>query len=153
MKKLWILLTVLVLSVMLFACQEDVTSTYGLSYDQFDYISDYDEVFTQVEGTYLVYVYSPTCANCITIKTKVLQFANTYSEIKIYFFNPETASSEKKADYLTKIGQPDTYTPSLIVVIDNDFDNTNTSAYYFQGGTEVPNILKDIENGAYQYLK
>ena len=129
------------------------TTQYELNYDEFDYIEDYDEVFNRREGTYLVYVYSLTCAICQELKPTILNFADTYEDNMLYFFNVDKASPELRQAYLDKIGLSKLNTPVLLVIVDNDFDKTNLTNFYFDGKAKIPSIINDIQNGTYEYLK
>lgn len=155
MKKLLSLGVIAFLSFLLFGCSGDTTTTEGLSYDMFDYIEDYDEIFDRREGTYLVYIYSPTCTICIDIKSTVLEFADTYEKYNIYFLNADNATTALKTEFLNTIGLPETMygTPALVLIKNNSFDKTALSLYYFAGAKEIPNILRDIKNGSYTYFK
>ncbi|MCK7488563.1 MAG: hypothetical protein MZU97_26015 [Bacillus subtilis] len=51
--------------------------------------------------------------------------------------------------YLSAIGQAQVSTPVVLIVINNTFDKTNLSTYYFAGAQAVRNILDDIKNDAY----
>ena len=131
------------------------TTTTGLDYDAFDYLTDYNQVFTRREGTYFVYFYSLTCSNCIKIKSSVLEFADTYSDYNTYFFNVDNGTDTYKAEFLAAIGVSSTNfgTPSFLVVVNGSFDKTKLSNYFFSGATVIPALLRDIETGTYQYLK
>lgn len=156
MKKIITAAFMIILGMTFLGCSnttQEVTTT-GLDYEMFNYISDYDEVFNRREGTYLVYFYSATCANCIAIKNTVLTFANTYTAHTIYFFNVDNATADLKTEFLTLIGVSSSKfgTPSLIIVKDFKFDKTAQSNYYFSGATDIPPALRDIQNGTYQYF-
>jgi thiol-disulfide isomerase/thioredoxin len=154
MKKLFTMILFGLVSVSLFACQT-TTATTTVNYDLFEQIARYQDVFNRREGTYLVYVYSDSCVVCETIKTQVYNFADTYPDgetgHEIYFFNAAKAtdSAANQAAYLLAVGQTQVSTPVLLVIIDNAFDKTNLSTYYFAGAQAVSNILEDIKNGAY----
>lgn len=150
MKKILSLFLIPLLFVFVLACQETTTTT-TLNFDLFEQIDRYQDVFTRREGTYLVYVYSDSCVNCATIKERMHEFASTYEGHVIYFFNAALATdgASYQQSYLTKINQSQVQTPSLIVVVDNDFDLTDVSTYYFSGAQAVLNILDDIEYGVY----
>jgi len=156
MKKLLTLGAIAILSLVLFGCSGDTTTTSdGLSYDMFDYIEDYDEIFDRREGTYLVYLYSPTCSICNSIKDTVLEFADTYEKYNMYFFNVDNGTTALETEFLNTIGLSSSLfgTPGLVLVKNNSFDKTALSLYYFAGGTEIPNILRDIQNQSYPYFK
>jgi len=155
MKKILTLVLSLFLGVTLYGCAEETTTTStGLDYEMFDYISDYDEIFNRRQGTYLVYIYSPSCSVCQSIKETVLEFADTYTGHVIYFLDVTNATDTAESDFLERIGLDSTNfgTPSLVVVVDQDFDKTAFSHYFFAGATEIPAVLRDIQNGAYQYF-
>lgn len=155
MKKVMTMVLSLFLGVALYGCNsETTTTTTGLNYEMFDYIEDYDEIFDRRQGTYLVYIYSPSCTVCESIKDTVLEFADTYTAHEIYFLDVTNASSTAETEFLSLIGLSSTVfgTPSLVIVVDNDFDKTAFSHYFFAGGTEIPAVIRDIQNGAYQYF-
>jgi thiol-disulfide isomerase/thioredoxin len=150
MKKILFLLLLPIFAASLVACQEQTTTT-TVNFELFEQIDRYQDVFTRREGTYLVYVYSDTCVNCQAIKQRVYDFANEYTGHTIYFFNAALATDAQTQQqaYIAKIGQTQVQTPSLVVVVDNDFDLTMLSNYYFMGAATVLNVLDDIQNGAY----
>lgn len=145
------LFSILVFSFFTLLACEKTTITYGMDYDQFDYILDYDEIFSQENDIYFVYIYSPTCINCISIKSTVLEFANTYEEYHIYFLNVDNATSSLQTEYLDKVGKTKVVTPVFLIIKNQDIDETNVSNYYFSGATQIPAILIDIQNGTYQF--
>lgn len=150
MKKSLLLFLLPLFALSLIGCREQTTTT-TVNFELFEQIDRYQDVFTRREGTYLVYVYSDTCVNCQTIKQRLYDFASTYEGHTIYFFNAAKASDAQTQQqaYIAKIGQTQVQTPSLVVVVDNDFDLTALSSYYFMGASSVVNVLDDIENGAY----
>ncbi len=155
MKKIIALLVAVTLGISLFGCSGDeTTTTTGLNYEMFNYISDYDEIFDRREGDYLVYIYSDTCSICDTIKDTVLEFADTYTGHMIYFFEVTYATTELKTEFLSYIGLNEILfgTPSLVIVKDNSFETTSFSNYFFAGATDIPRVLRDIENGTYNYF-
>lgn len=133
-------------------CSQETTTTAGLDYSDFDYISDYSEVFNRREGDYLVYVYQDTCAACLRLKTDFLNFANTYEDYQIYFYNVgKNSDTTNQAEYLSIIGQTQVSTPVLLVVKNKSFDNTNVSRYYFAGETKIRAMMTDLEKDSYPY--
>jgi len=133
-------------------CSDVTTTTKGLDYSDFDYITDYSEVFNRREGDYLVYIYQDNCAACIRLKTDFLNFANQYTDYNIYFYNVGTSSdTTNQAQYLSIIGQTQVSTPVLLVVKNKSFDNTNVSRYYFAGETKIRAMMTDLQKDAYPY--
>jgi len=150
MKKFLLLFLLPLFALSLTGCREQTTTT-TVNFELFEQIDRYQDVFTRREGTYLVYVYTDTCVNCQPIKQKLYDFASTYEGHTIYFFNAAKATDaqSQQSAYIAKIGQTQVQTPSLLVVVDNDFNLTVLSSYYFVGASSVVNVLDDILNGAY----
>lgn len=152
MKKIGLVISMFFLGVALYACSTSTTTPEGLSYEDFNYIEAYSEIFDRREGTYLIYLYEPTCSNCNKIKTSVLTFASTYTAHPIYFFDVTGLADETgEAAYLAKTGQAELIYPTLIVVIDNDFDLTNKTKYLYTGVSKIPLVLTDMKNGVYDW--
>jgi hypothetical protein len=142
----------ILVGVALYACSTTTITTEGLDYEDFNYIEAYSEIFDRREGTYLIYLYEPTCANCNKIKTSVLSFAAGYTAHPIYFFDVTGIEDEAgEATYLAKTGQTTLSYPALIVVIDNDFDLTNKAKYLYTGVSKIPLVLTDMKNGVYDW--
>lgn len=131
------------------------TTTTGLDYEMFYHLDDYNTVFNRREGTYLVYIYQPTCTGCEAIKDTVLEFADTYTGHVIYFFDVSKATASLQVNFLNMIGisSVEFGTPTLLLIINNSFDNTARSHYYFSGASPIQNILRDIEYDSYEYLE
>lgn len=156
MKKLFALALGILLGLSTLGCnQTTTTTTAGLDYDMFFSITDYSQVFNRNQGTYIVYMYSDTCAHCVAIKSTVLEFADTNDDIVMYFFNVSTGTEAAQTAFLTTVGLTTSNfgTPTLIVVVDNDFDLTSRSNFLFEGEIPITSILRDIENDAYAYIK
>jgi len=153
MQKKLLLFPLFVLVVLsITSCATTTVPTDSLSYDDFDFIESYDEIWNRSEGTYLVYLYSTSCVNCIEIKSTVLHFAATYSLHNIYFYNVfGNIDTQAKADYLAKVGDPEVYIPALIVVIDNDFDVSQTSTIFYKGRTDIPEVMEKLLNGTFSF--
>ena len=150
-RRLFLPLLSALLAFTLLACQTTTTTTAGLDYSDFDYIEDYDEVFTRREGTYVVYLYSLSCAQCETIKDDVLAFASSYADRTVYFFNLDLGSSTLQNTFLTTLGKATVGTPTVILVADGGFDKTASSRYFFTGSSDVLSILADLAKGSYPY--
>ncbi len=150
MKKIITLLVLSFLLPILLACQTTPTTT-EINFDLFQQIDRYQDIFTRREGTYLVYVYSDTCGACLQIKEEMATFGNTYTRKVIYFFNASKATDAQTYQqlYLTYIGQTQVQTPVILVVVDNTFDSTNQSLYYYAGVQAIRNITRDLQNNAY----
>ncbi len=133
-------------------CSETTTTSTGLDYSDFDYITDYSEVFNRREGDYLVYVYQTNCAACTRLKSEILNFANEYSDYNIYFYNVGANSdTTNQASYLAMIGQTQVSTPVLLIIKNKSFDSTNVSRYYFAGEIKIKALMTDLEKDAYPY--
>ncbi len=157
MKKLFTITLGLLLGLALLGCTDTTESTTaGLSYDNFFSITDYSQIFNRNEGTYIVYMYSTSCAHCENIKPTVLGFADTHADdIMIYFFDVTNGTEAAQTVFLNTVGlTTNTFgTPTLIVVVDNAFDITARSNFLYSGEIPITSILRDIDNGAYTYLK
>ncbi len=150
MKKLVSLLVLNLFLSLLLACQTTTTTT-EISFDLFQQIDRYQDIFTRREGTYVVYVYSDTCGACLQIKEEMATFGDTYTAKVIYFFNASKATDAQTYQqlYLTYIGQTQVQTPVMLIVVDNTFDSTNQSLYYYAGVSAIRNITRDLLNNAY----
>jgi hypothetical protein len=140
----------LLLAFSILSC-DAATTTSGLSYEDFDHIDDYDEIFDRRQETYLVYIYSLSCSNCASFKEEILAFASTYTDHVLFFFCADDGTSDLEADYLATIGATSLLTPTLLLILDNDFDRNTASRYYFTGSTRIRTVLNDIESDSYQY--
>ncbi|MFH0993116.1 MAG: hypothetical protein V1761_02065 [bacterium] len=132
-------------------CETVTTTTTGRDYADFDYLEDYDEVFNRNAGTYIVYIYSTDCYNCAQFKDEILEFAATFTDRTIFFFNVSNATSSLQTAYLDMIGQTAVRTPSLVLIKNNAFDKTVASRYYFEGAPIIRSLLNDLENQSYLY--
>ena len=150
LKKTILLFSILFSLLALIGCGTKTTTEDALDYDDFDYLSDYDEVFDRPVGTYLVYVYAETCQACARLKTDILAFASQYTDHVIYFFNAGAVDSTNQAPYLEAIGQASVQTPTMLVIKDG-FDLTNVSRYLFIGETRIRSLITDLTNDAYPY--
>ncbi len=150
-RKVLLLLLFPALVLAFLGCGVTTTTTTGLDYSDFDYLEDYDEVFTRAAGTYIVYVYSTDCYNCSLFKAEFLEFASTYTDRPIFFFNVSAATSSLQAAYLSTIGQTGVRTPALLLITNNGFDKTVASRFYFEGAPIIRSLINDLENGAYPY--
>jgi thiol-disulfide isomerase/thioredoxin len=154
MKKLCTLILLFFTSISFISCQQTTTTT-SINFDLFKQITQFQSVFAKSEGTYLVYVYSDSCGACALVKQDVYDFASTYTQKPIYFFNVTFANdaSEYRSLYLTYIAQNEVATPVILVVKDGAFDSTNQAVYYHAGVVAVRNILRDVKNGAFDLFK
>lgn len=150
-KRMLSLLLLILTAFVLVGCGTTTTTADTLNYEDFNYIESYSEVFTRREGSYLIYIYEPTCANCNKIKDTVLTFAADYTAHAIYFFDTTDVDDTGLSAFLLKTGQASVDTPSLIIVIDNDFDTTNQSKYLYTGITKIPLALSDLKKGAFDW--
>ncbi|MFA6649375.1 MAG: hypothetical protein WCS48_04710 [Candidatus Izemoplasmatales bacterium] len=155
-KSLLLLIIIPLSALALWACMattsEEVT-TSGLDYADFDTITAFDQIFIQDEGTYLVYLYSTNCSNCLSIKTEVLNFAMTYPYKTVFFFNVYgySETDPEVIQYLSDTKISDLLVPSLLVIVNNEFDNTQMSKYYYEGTTRITNFLDDLEKGGFVF--
>jgi len=151
-RKILLFLLTPMLLAFLFGCgAATTTATTGLDYSDFNYLEDYDEVFNRAAGTYIVYIYSTDCYNCSNFKAEILEFAATYSGRPIFFFNVSNATSSLQAAYLSTIGQTGVRTPSLLLILNNAFDKTVASRFYFEGAPIIRSLLNDLDNSSYPY--
>ncbi|MFH0993117.1 MAG: hypothetical protein V1761_02070 [bacterium] len=97
------------------------TTTTMLDYDDFGTLANYDEVFTLSDITYLVYMYSPECHNCITLKPEMLAFAAAYGEHNIFFFDVSGAVFGDRDAFLYTVDKTQMLVPFLILVKDNGY--------------------------------
>jgi hypothetical protein len=152
LKKPLVLITLLLNLFMFLGCSEKTTTTeYSLDYVDFDYISNYYEVFNRREGTYIVYVYSQSCVVCTELKADFLAFADSYTAYNVYFFDAGSVDTTYQADYLSSIGQSNVKTPTLLIIKNGTFDKTAVSRYYFEGESRIRSIMLDLKNNVYPY--
>ncbi len=110
----------------------DMLNIHMSDYDEFDHLSSFSEVETQAEGTYLVYYYSVSCGYCNQIKEEVLDFAESNdANMKVYFINAAEVPSQGSYNI--------TGTPSLLYIVDNEFEDKISGAY------DVPEFLQNLE--------
>lgn len=111
-----------------------------LDYKSFDSIKNYSEITMQDEDQYLVYYYSETCPACTTIKTEVLEFADSNEAgIKVYFMD---AAKTRGTNYITEM----TGTPSLLTIVDGVIVDLNV------GNELIPQTFDSINNGSYSII-
>jgi thioredoxin-related protein len=107
-----------------------------LEYNDFEFLSHFDNALLKEEATYLLYFYSETCGHCQNIKVDVLQFINEHQDtIKVYLVDARTVEGSHLS---LDLGDGETLsgTPTLVVV------EGGTVTEYFVG---TPDILGYIE--------
>jgi thiol-disulfide isomerase/thioredoxin len=153
-KSLLLLIIITLSAFALWACVHTTTppvTTSGLDYADFDTITSFDQIFIQEEGTYLVYLYSSSCSNCLSIKETVLNFALTYPYHTIFFFNVYgyKDTNPEVQQYLEDVNLAKLLVPSLLVIVNNEFDTTQMNKYYYEGKTRITAFLDDLQKGGF----
>ena len=133
------------------ACQTTTTTSTYNGFDLFNQIDRYQDVFTRREGTYVVYVYSDTCSSCQNIKQEMFEFGSDYDQKAVYYFNVSKATDAQTYQqvFLQYMALSQVQTPAIIIVMNNTFDSTNMSLYYYVGIQSVRNIVRDLRYNAY----
>lgn len=153
--KKWIAAGLLVLlSFPLLACGEATTTTTadGLDYDDFEFIDYFYQIWNRSAsgGDYLVYLYSTDDTPCERLKDDILEFADTYSDHRIYFFDVTdlTTSDQYFTTYFHDMtGLTSIPYPALLLIENRSFDKTKVSQYFFSGAGDIRSILYDLQNG------
>lgn len=152
LKRMLVLSLLVLTSFVLVGCGTTTTTADTLDYEDFNYLESYSEIFDRREGSYLVYIYEPSCSNCNKIKNTVLTFASEYTAHAIYFFDTTDIDDQTGlSDFLQRTAQTSLDTPTLIVVVDNDFDKTNQGKYLYTGTSKIPLALSDLKKGAFDW--
>ncbi len=110
-------------------------------YEDFDAVPSYSEAANMPEGTYGVYFYSDTCSACATIKSPILNFADSNAlGLKIYTMNLErTEGSFTEISGLSA-------TPTLLIYKDGQLVD------FLQSGETVITFIEEVEAGEYTKL-
>lgn len=138
MKKLFSLLLLLTLSLTLAGC-DDATSDDLYSYDDYIHLTNFSQIQTQYEDTYLVYYYSVSCSHCSIIKDIVLEFAESNpNDIAIYLIDAYNVGG---TNYVEGMGG----TPALLTIVSGQIVDMNV------GSLAIPIVIEDIDNGYYSY--
>jgi len=116
-------------------------TTAAPDYDDFDTLANYDEVFTLSDITYLVYLYSPECHNCVAIKAEMLAFASAYGDYKIFFFDVSGTVFGDRDAFLDAVDKTTLLVPYLVLVQDNSYFGS------YLGTTEIRAAIAAIAAG------
>lgn len=115
-----------------------------VKYNDFEQITEYEEVDKQEEDLYAVYYYYDECGACKSIKAETLDFAsgNNY-DIKFYRLHAYQTSGNK--DYITILngGTQMNSTPTLLLFKDGVLID------YLVGADDIKLFYNQVENGSY----
>ncbi len=118
----------------------------SLSYDDYNHLTNYNQITTMPEEEYIVYYYGINCSHCKTIKEDVLRFANSNDAgVKVYLMESSEASGYNNIVHPTT-GSPMNGTPAMVVVIDG------VVADLVSGSISIPELMDSINDGTYGLL-
>lgn len=111
-------------------------------YEQFQHLTDWDVVDDQTRDLYAVYLYSPSCGHCATIKQDVLEAtASNSSGLKIYLLNTANATGDYSNIVLGD--KTVTGTPTMLLYRDGELVELNS------GTPSILSFLDDVHDGDY----
>lgn len=135
MKRIISFAVVLLLGLLLFACEETTTTVSYLNVDYSDFtgqfIIDTEDQLNMPETDYYVYYYGPRCSACEIVKPQVLDTFYRAKESTIYL-----VTVLSPGDINTGTGVK--ATPTIIRVVDNEV------VEFYEGVSQIQSMLDDI---------
>ncbi|PKK94526.1 MAG: hypothetical protein CVV60_05975 [Tenericutes bacterium HGW-Tenericutes-5] len=135
MKRLFKLSVIMLLAILITACDKTTTESSYLDVDYSDFVGQFiEEVEEQLDmpsDDYYVYYYGPGCSACIEIKPEVLDRFYRAKNTTIYFV---TVYNELDLNPDTGV----TATPTVIRVVNGQV------AEFYEGVSEIRSILNQI---------
>ena len=118
-----------------------------LDYDDFDYVTNYQQIQSQDESEYFVYYYSETCGYCQQIKNRVMAFSEENgADVKVYMMDAYNVSGYRELVFDPISGDVLGGTPALIAV------SNGTIRHISSGYIEVLNTIDEVNDGTYDYI-
>ena len=125
-------------------------ATQWKSYDYYTNVTEFDGIFELTDEDevaiedYVIYIYSDTCSNCLTIKSDVLKIGHQLNkDTEMFFVANSDSMTDTSTSFLSTIGENELGTPMLVVVADGEFYEV------YLGSGDVVNIMESINEGTF----
>jgi thioredoxin-related protein len=129
-------------------------ATEWRDYSSYDHVETYDQVLTQDQDDYVIYIYSTTCPTCNEMKEEILSVLNDLDKDSdnVYLVNTANFTELETEDEEDAYTRDDLFedldieaisTPMFVVVADGELEEVVT------GTVNIDAFLDDLENETY----
>lgn len=129
-------------------------ATEWRDYSSYDHVETYDQVLTQAQDDYVIYIYSTTCPTCNEMKEEILSVLNDLDKDSdnVYLVNTANFTELETEDEEDAYTRDDLFedldieaisTPMFVVVADGELEEVVT------GTVNIDAFLDDLENETY----
>ena len=149
--KLLIFLLVLTLTGCIFepatVIEDDIETVIELEYTDFSQVESFESIAAYEDEIFGVYYYSENCGACISLKTILLEFADSnVINMPVYLMDAYQVTGDKSI-IRGLIGEELMYTPTLLI-----YENGVLTRFII-GSIDVAKFIEDVATGTFPVVE